>query len=202
MEVADQRNVIVVCKATIEDSNTWKAQGGIAAVLRQDDSFEVAHRRHAPDGLRALRAGHGRAGGAPGAGAGPATAAVGRRVRPGQRRHRHRHLKAGTPTPASFTATATRPAGPSPRPSSPRSRASRTSRIIEHFFTIDLLTDRDNRCIGIIGRVQESRPADHLGGQHDPRHRRRRATLSRDDQSARRHRRRPGDGLSGRRGPA
>ena len=37
IEAADHRNVIVVCKASLEDSNTWKAQGGIASVLDADD---------------------------------------------------------------------------------------------------------------------------------------------------------------------
>jgi L-aspartate oxidase len=41
LEAADHRNVIVVCKGTLEDSNTWKAQGGIASVLCQGDTFEA-----------------------------------------------------------------------------------------------------------------------------------------------------------------
>jgi len=40
LEVAKRRNVIVVCKGSLEDSNTWKAQGGIASVLNEDDTFE------------------------------------------------------------------------------------------------------------------------------------------------------------------
>jgi len=32
--------VIIVCKGTIQDSNTWQAQGGIASVLDKKDSFE------------------------------------------------------------------------------------------------------------------------------------------------------------------
>jgi len=31
--------VVLVCKKTLEDSNTWNAQGGIASVLDADDSF-------------------------------------------------------------------------------------------------------------------------------------------------------------------
>jgi len=30
LEAAGRRNVIVVCKGSLEESNTWKAQGGIA----------------------------------------------------------------------------------------------------------------------------------------------------------------------------
>ncbi|AQT67152.1 L-aspartate oxidase [Anaerohalosphaera lusitana] len=33
-------NVMLVCKKELEESNTWKAQGGIAAVLGSDDSVE------------------------------------------------------------------------------------------------------------------------------------------------------------------
>jgi L-aspartate oxidase len=45
IEAADPRsnrgcNVIIVCKDTIQDSNTWQAQGGIASVLDKEDSFE------------------------------------------------------------------------------------------------------------------------------------------------------------------
>ncbi|MCX5633758.1 MAG: L-aspartate oxidase [Phycisphaerae bacterium] len=31
--------IVLVCKKTLEDSNTWNAQGGIASVLGSDDSF-------------------------------------------------------------------------------------------------------------------------------------------------------------------
>ncbi len=40
IEAAEQQNVIIVCKGTLEDSNTFKAQGGIASVLGKTDSFE------------------------------------------------------------------------------------------------------------------------------------------------------------------
>ncbi|OHB59445.1 MAG: L-aspartate oxidase [Planctomycetes bacterium RBG_13_44_8b] len=32
--------VVIVCKKTLEDSNTWNAQGGIASVLAKEDTFE------------------------------------------------------------------------------------------------------------------------------------------------------------------
>src|SRR4030042_270817 len=41
IEAAESCNVIVVCKDTLEDSNTWKAQGGIASVLDKTDAFEA-----------------------------------------------------------------------------------------------------------------------------------------------------------------
>jgi len=37
---AEHCNVTIVCKAKLEDSNTWNAQGGIASVLRKDDSLQ------------------------------------------------------------------------------------------------------------------------------------------------------------------
>ncbi|MCX5634635.1 MAG: L-aspartate oxidase [Planctomycetota bacterium] len=40
IEAAQSRNVIIVCKATLQDSNTWMAQGGIASVVGKDDTFE------------------------------------------------------------------------------------------------------------------------------------------------------------------
>lgn len=40
IEAAEQRTVIIACKATLEDSNTFKAQGGIASVLDKVDTFE------------------------------------------------------------------------------------------------------------------------------------------------------------------
>ena len=40
IEAAEHCNVIVVCKGTLQDSNTWKAQGGIASVLDKTDTFE------------------------------------------------------------------------------------------------------------------------------------------------------------------
>jgi len=40
IEAAERLKVIVVCKGALEDSNTWKAQGGIASVLDREDTFE------------------------------------------------------------------------------------------------------------------------------------------------------------------
>ncbi len=40
IEAAESRNVTIVCKGSLEDSNTYKAQGGIASVLDKSDSFE------------------------------------------------------------------------------------------------------------------------------------------------------------------
>lgn len=40
IEAARNCNIIIVCKNGLEDSNTWLAQGGIAAVLDKTDTFE------------------------------------------------------------------------------------------------------------------------------------------------------------------
>ncbi len=40
IEVAANCNVTIICKGTMKDSNTWKAQGGIASVLEKADSFK------------------------------------------------------------------------------------------------------------------------------------------------------------------
>ena len=40
LEAAHDCRVTIVCKGTIKESNTWKAQGGIASVLEKADSFE------------------------------------------------------------------------------------------------------------------------------------------------------------------
>ena len=40
IEAAEHCKVTIVCKGTLKDSNTWKAQGGIASVLEKADTFE------------------------------------------------------------------------------------------------------------------------------------------------------------------
>jgi len=40
IEVSEHQKVVVVCKGLISDSNTWNAQGGIASVLGREDSLD------------------------------------------------------------------------------------------------------------------------------------------------------------------
>ncbi len=40
IEAAQRSSVILLCKESLQESNTWKAQGGIAAVLNKTDTFE------------------------------------------------------------------------------------------------------------------------------------------------------------------
>ncbi len=53
IEAAQHCNVIILCKDSLQESNTWKAQGGIAAVLNKEDTFEshIADTLHAGCGL-------------------------------------------------------------------------------------------------------------------------------------------------------
>jgi L-aspartate oxidase len=49
IEAAEHQKVILVCKDSLEDSNTWKAQGGIVWVREKDDSLTS----HAADTINA-----------------------------------------------------------------------------------------------------------------------------------------------------
>ena len=49
LEAAKHCHVMLVCKKKLRDSNTWKAQGGIASVLQKTDSFDS----HMADTLKA-----------------------------------------------------------------------------------------------------------------------------------------------------
>jgi L-aspartate oxidase len=40
IEAAEHRSIIIVCKDSLQDSNTWKAQGGVASVLDKEDNFQ------------------------------------------------------------------------------------------------------------------------------------------------------------------
>jgi L-aspartate oxidase len=149
IEAAQNGSVTLVTKGTVEDSNTWHAQGGIASVLNKDDSFES----HIADTLRT------------GCGLcdqnivdlvvrqGPqlirqllnwgvafdltddqiATTLEGGHSHP---RIAHAH---GDETGKIITQTLIA-----------KARQQRNIKIIENFFTLDLLTT-DNKCLGIIG---------------------------------------------------
>jgi L-aspartate oxidase len=41
IEAAEKCNVILLCKDKLENSNTWNAQGGIASVLKKSDNFKL-----------------------------------------------------------------------------------------------------------------------------------------------------------------
>ena len=115
LEAAGHRNVVVVCKGTLEDSNTWKAQGGIASVLTAEDTFEA----HVADTLKTgcglcdqsvvgqvVKQGPQLIKQVAASGARPSISSTGRSMP---------RSKVAIRTPALSTPTATRPGGPSPR---------------------------------------------------------------------------------------
>jgi len=154
LEAAEHRNVIVVCKAGIQDSNTWKAQGGIASVLRKDDSFEshIADTlktgcglnepdvveevvRQGPELVKQLQQW--------GAGFDRVDGEIDTTLEGGHSHARiiHGH---GDETGRAIAEVLIEKVRDTPN-----------IRVIENFFTIDLLTDKDSRCIGIIGRDRD-----------------------------------------------
>ena len=150
LEVAKRRNVIVVCKGSLEDSNTWKAQGGIASVLNEDDTFES----HIADTLKT--------------GCGICDeATVGQVVRKGPALIRELR-QWGTQFDLVDGHIDTTLEGGHSRARIIHAHGDETGRavaetlidtvrntpgikVIEYFFTVDLLTDEEDRCCGIIG---------------------------------------------------
>ena len=148
-------NVIVVCKAGLEESNTWNAQGGIASVLREDDTFEahvadtlrtgggIADRvvveqvvRQGPELVRQLQEW--------GAGFDLVDGRIDTTLEGGHSHARILHAH-GDETGRAIAETLIR-----------KVRSKANIRVIENFFTIDLLTDKENRCIGILGYSRDS----------------------------------------------
>lgn len=150
IEAAANCSVIIVCKGTISDSNSWLAQGGIASVLDSSDSFES----HISDTLAAgcglndkkvvdlvVRQGPELIGqlldwGADFdmSGSHIATTIEGGHTRP---RIAHAH---GDETGRLITEVLIKKARDNPN-----------IKILENFYTIDLLTNDDNLCLGVIG---------------------------------------------------
>ncbi|MHC4745122.1 MAG: L-aspartate oxidase [Planctomycetota bacterium] len=150
IEAAEKLKVTVVCKGTVKDSNTWNAQGGIASVLDSQDTFES----HIADTLKT--------------GCGLCSEeVVGQVVRWGpelilqllnwgtefdkkdgkiditlEGGHSHARVahahgdETGRIIAQALIAEA---------------RKSANIRIIENFYTIDLLTNEDGKCVGLIG---------------------------------------------------
>lgn len=154
IEIADHRNVVLVCKGTLEDSNTWKAQGGVASVLDKDDTFE-SHIgdtfktgggicdeqivklvvRQGPELIRQLQQW------------GTAFDLVDGRMditlEGGHSRARIVHAH-GDETGRAIAEALIE-----------KIRTAPSIKVIENFFTIDLLTDEEQRCVGIIGYDQQ-----------------------------------------------
>jgi len=151
LEAAEHRNVIVVCKGQVKDSNTWKAQGGIASAIDEADSFES----HIADTLKT--------------GCGICDeAVVGRVVRRGPELI-EQLLRWDTEFDLAGGRIAATLEGGHSYPRVAHAHGDETGRIIaealirkvrqnsririlENFFVIDLLTVDQNECMGIIGR--------------------------------------------------
>lgn len=150
IEAAEHLKVIVACKGSLKDSNTWNAQGGIASVLDAEDSFES----HIADTLKAgcglcepevvdlvVRQG-------PelivqllnwGAEFDRKDGRIDITLEGGHSHTRIAHAH-GDETGRIIAWTLTE-----------RARENPNIRILENFYVIDLLTNDDNKCVGIIG---------------------------------------------------
>ncbi|MHC4075537.1 MAG: L-aspartate oxidase, partial [Planctomycetota bacterium] len=148
---ADNRNVILLCKSSLDQSNTFNAQGGIASVLEKTDSFES----HISDTIKT------------GCGIcdekivaqvirqGPALVKQllewgaefdmeqGRISATREGGHSHQRIAHchGDETGRVIVQTLIEKVCSNPN-----------IKILENFYVIDLLTSQDNQCLGIIGR--------------------------------------------------
>lgn len=150
IEASEHRNVIMVCKGTMQDSNTYKAQGGIASVLDKADTFES----HVADTLNT--------------GCGICDEdIVDLVVHQGPELVEQLH-QWGTEFDLADDGIATTLEGGHSHPRVAHAHGDETGRIIaetlirkvrqisnirilENFYTIDLLTTDENKCVGIIG---------------------------------------------------
>jgi len=157
IEAAEHCNVIVVCKDTIKNSNTAKAQGGIASVLDKADTFES----HIADTLKT--------------GCGICDEAiVDLVVRKGSELV-NQLLKWGTEFDmVDGHIAATLEGGHSyPRVAHAhgdetgriilealikKARQNSNIRILEDFYAIDLLTNEENKCVGMVGHDNHRSP--------------------------------------------
>lgn len=155
IEASENYNVMLVCKGKFSDSNTWNAQGGIASVLSKNDSIE----EHTADTLKA--------------GCGICDEEIVRLVvseGPGLIREL---MEWGTEfDKVNGQIDITREGGHS-RARILHAHGDSTGRgivealirkvkqkpninVVENFYTIDLITNDDNECIGVIGFSQKT----------------------------------------------
>ena len=157
IEAAEHCNVIIVCKDTLENSNTWKAQGGIASALDKADTFEL----HITDTINT--------------GCGMSDESVVNSVIRQGPELIEQLLSWGTEFDLIDGRIATTLEGGHSHPRIAHAHGDETGRIIaealirkvrqnsniriiENFYSIDLLTNDDNECIGIIGYDRHSPP--------------------------------------------
>ncbi|MCF7974444.1 MAG: FAD-binding protein, partial [Phycisphaerae bacterium] len=150
IEASQHSNVILVTKRQLKHSNTWNAQGGIASVLKKVDSFEA----HTADTLKT--------------GCGLCDERVVDMVVRKGPELTQQLVEWGTAFDTVDGQIDTSLEGGHSQPRIAHAHGDETGRIIaqalidrvktcrnikimEHFFSIDLLTDKDNRCMGLIG---------------------------------------------------
>jgi L-aspartate oxidase len=157
IEAAEHCNVIIVCKDTLENSNTSKAQGGIASVLDKADKFES----HIADTLKT------------GCGIcnegivelvvrqGPEL--VGQLLRWGTEfdlidGHIATTLEGGHSHPRIAHAHGDETGRAIANALTNKVKQISNIRILENFYAIDLLTNNDNKCLGIVGHDNRRGP--------------------------------------------
>ena len=157
IEAAEHCNVIIVCKDTVKNSNTAKAQGGIASVLNKTDTFES----HITDTLNT--------------GCGICDEGIVDSVIRQGPELIEQLLDWGTEFDLIDGHIATTLEGGHSCPRVAHAHGDETGRIItealikkvgqnsnirilENFYAIDLLTNDDNKCIGIVGRDNHRGP--------------------------------------------
>jgi L-aspartate oxidase len=150
IETAAHRSVTLVCKGAIENSNTFKAQGGIASVLDKADTFES----HINDTLNT--------------GCGICDQDVVELVVRQGPELVEQLLRWGTKFDLTEGRIATTLEGGHSHPRIAHAHGDETGRVIaealirkvreqpnirvlENFYTIDLLTNDENKCLGIVG---------------------------------------------------
>ena len=151
IEAAEHCKVTIVCKGALIDSNTWKAQGGIASVLQETDTFES----HITDTLKT--------------GCGLCDRQVVDLVVHRGPELIEQLLQWGTEFDLVDNQIAVTLEGGHSNPRVAHAHGDETGRMIaealirkirknpnirvlENFYAIDLLTNDDNECVGIIGR--------------------------------------------------
>jgi L-aspartate oxidase len=156
IEAAENCKVIIVCKGKLDESNTWKAQGGIASVIEKEDSFEShisdtlktgcgladdkvadAVIRQGPELIEQLI----RWGAGFDKSAGRLTATI-------EGGHSHSRIihAHGDETGRIIAETLIKTA-----------KQRQNIKIVENFFAIDLLCDDENKCSGIAGQDKSGR---------------------------------------------
>ncbi len=150
IETAQRRSVIVVCKGSMQDSNTWLAQGGIASVIDKNDTFEehIADTLHTGCGIcdekvvdAVVRQGPGliRQLLDWGAEFDLTDGQISATLEGGHSHARIVHAH-GDETGRIIAQTLIK-----------KVKQNLNIKIIENFFAIDLLTDDNDQCIGVIG---------------------------------------------------